>query len=250
MAFLHCELYSHKLRMPASVAVILPQDVTLRQAPARVLYLLHGRSHNYSVWYRYTSLERYCQDYHAAIIMPEANRSFYTDMEQGVAYFSYITEELPALCQSMFHLSPRREDRFISGMSMGGYGCLKAALVKPEFYAACAAISPVTDIRKHVDETPENDPKKKEFRGIFGHSLSISPKDDLYALAIKKRHSPRRPDFYFYCGTDDHLLNESRHFQQHLQQQGYTVAGEEWPGIHDWRFWDTAIEKVLNRFFG
>lgn len=249
MALLHCELYSRMLRMPASVSVILPHDITLRKEPAKVLYLLHGRSHNYSVWQRYTSLERYCESYHAAVIMPEANRSFYTDMAEGVSYFSYITEELPDLCQAMFGVSARPEDRFIAGMSMGGYGCLKAALSRPDFYAGCASMSPVTNIRKRVEETPDDDPKKQEFRGIFGPDLNIPESDDLYALASRHQHAPRRPDFYFLCGTEDHLLPEARKFQKHLRKLGYSVADEEWAGAHDWIFWDTAIEKVLRRFF-
>lgn len=250
MALLTCELYSQSLRMPTTVTVILPQDITLNPDPPPVLYLLHGCSHNHSVWHRYTSLERYCQPLHAAVIMPEANRSFYTDMNYGGAYLTYITEELPCLCESMFHIHTDSSHRYIAGMSMGGYGSLKAALTYPSFYKGCAAISAVTDIRKHVEETPEYQPKKREFCGIFGPELKVSSKDDLYQLAVRALEKGRIPDLYFCCGTEDHLYKEGKDFQAFLAGQKIPFTCEDWPGIHDWVFWDKAIENILGRFFG
>ena len=43
-----------------------------------------------------------------------------------------------ALAQSFFPLSPRREDTFVAGLSMGGYGALKWALRSPQRFAAAA----------------------------------------------------------------------------------------------------------------
>ena len=250
MALLHCELYSQALRMPTSVTVILPQDITHKKEPAPALYLLHGRSHNHSVWQRYTSLEQYCEPYHVAVIMPEVNRSFYTDMTFGVNYFTYLTEELPALCESMFHIGTDPDHRYIAGMSMGGYGSLKAALSKPDFYRGCAAVSAVTDICQHVRETTEKDPKKQEFRGIFGQDLIIPPKDDLYELAEKAKLTGTVPDLYFSCGMQDHLYQEGAAFRTWLSAQQIPFTYEEWAGIHDWLFWDAAIKKVLDHFWG
>lgn len=245
MALLHCELYSRELRMPTSLNLILPQDTTGLTAPAKTLYLLHGRSHNYSVWQRYTSLERYCESRHVAVVMPEANRSFYTDMAYGVNYFSYIAEELPRLCESMFHISTRPGDRYIAGISMGGYGCLKAALSFPENYAACFPISAVTDIRLHIADTPEDSPKKNEFRGIFGPEFTVTEQDDLYALAHSAQSAAHRPDFHFLCGTEDHLYREGKAFQEYLRGLRFGVSSREWPGVHDWAFWDAAIARVI-----
>ena len=250
MALLHCELYSQALRMPTSVTIILPHDITRRTAPAPALYLLHGRSHNHSVWQRYTAIEQYCQPFHGAIIMPEVNRSFYTDMAYGVDYFTYLTEELPALCESMFHIGTDCSHRYIAGMSMGGYGSLKAALSKPDFYRGCAAISAVTDICKHVEETAEADPKKREFRGIFGPELVVPEKENLYKLAQKAHIRGKMPDLYFSCGTEDHLYQEGADFRSWLSGHGISFTYEEWSGIHDWGYWDTAIRKVLEYFWG
>ena len=104
--------------------------------------------------------------------MPEVNRSFYTDMAYGPEYFTYITEELPGLCESMFHISTSSEDRYIAGMSMGGYGCLKAALSHPECYTGCAAISAVTNIHTKIESTPDSAPKKTRFPSNLWRKLT------------------------------------------------------------------------------
>ena len=44
------------------------------------------------------------------------------DVPGGPAYFSYVAWELPALCQRWFRLDARRENTYIAGESMGGYG--------------------------------------------------------------------------------------------------------------------------------
>ena len=153
MALLHCEINAKSIRMVTSVCAILPHDTYDGEKPVKTLYLLHGRSHNYSVWTRYTNLERYAEVHHAAVIMPEVNRSFYTDMRYGVDYQTYVSEELPDLCESMFRISKNPEDRFIAGMSMGGYGALKTALSHPDRYAACGMISAAH--RRHAGNQSE-----------------------------------------------------------------------------------------------
>jgi putative tributyrin esterase len=45
-----------------------------------------------------------------------------------------------------FHLSDKREDNFIAGLSMGGYSAFKSALRCPEKYIAAASLSGVLDI--------------------------------------------------------------------------------------------------------
>lgn len=97
-----------------------------------MLYLLHGLSDNHSCWLRRTAVDRYAEEYGIAVVMPEVQRSFYCDMAHGPAYFTYIADELPQICQRLFRLSDKREDTFIAGNSMGGYGALKAALSRPE----------------------------------------------------------------------------------------------------------------------
>ncbi|WP_029504355.1 alpha/beta hydrolase [Lachnoclostridium phytofermentans] len=249
MALLHCELYSNSIRMDTSVNIILPQDKHPIKKQLKTLYLLHGRSQNYSAWTRYTRIEYYAEKYNVAIIMPEANRSFYTDMEYGVRYHQYLTQELPSLCESMFQISSLREDTYIAGYSMGGYGALKAALSHPNRYCGCAAFSSVTDIAQHLIELPEENPKKNEFRGIFGTQLQADEEDDLFLLAKNNVTLKHKPELFLTCGLEDHLYPENLKFYQYTSSLPYQIKFETWHGIHDWEFWDCSIQKALEYFF-
>lgn len=249
MALLHCELYSQSIRMDTSINIILPHDKHFLCPPAKVVYLLHGRSQNYSAWSRYTRIEYYSEKYNIAVIMPEANRSFYTDMSNGVNYQQYISKELPDLCNSMFHISPKPEDTYIFGYSMGGYGALKTTLSFPERYQGCAAFSSVTDIKKHLLELPESNSKKNEFRAIFGTNLKAKNEDDLFWLSSHSQTLIEKPHLYLTCGLDDHLYTENMKFKEHLSSLEYPMTFTTWQGTHDWDFWDTSIQKAFEYYF-
>lgn len=104
MAHLRCDFRSDAMAMNTSMTVILPEKTDLSQVP--VVYLLHGLEDNCTGWTRYTSVERYAREKGAALVIPEVQRSFYTDMEQGIPYFTFIHDELPEICRGFFGFSP------------------------------------------------------------------------------------------------------------------------------------------------
>ena len=60
--------------------------------------------------------------------------------------YSYVTEELPNLVESYFHVD--RERRSVMGHSMGGNGALVCAAKLPERYRSVTALAPVGNPRK------------------------------------------------------------------------------------------------------
>jgi S-formylglutathione hydrolase FrmB len=136
MALIHCNFFSEVLKLSTSMYVILPQRTqnqigmqgTVKKDKHPTLYLLHGLSDDHTIWLRRTSIERYVANLGLAVVMPEVHRSFYTDMVNGYNYWTFISEELPEIARSFFPLSDKREDNFVAGLSMGGYGAFKLAL--------------------------------------------------------------------------------------------------------------------------
>ena len=61
---------------------------------------------------RRTAIELYAGGLYLAVVMPNGDRSFYSDLRDGSRYFAYLTEELPALMESYFPLSRERSGRF------------------------------------------------------------------------------------------------------------------------------------------
>jgi S-formylglutathione hydrolase FrmB len=160
MAFLDCHCFSDALGMSVSFHVLLPQKTQSQigmdggetRATYPTLYLLHGLSDDHTIWMRRTSVERYAAAKNLAVIMPAVGRSFYQDMASGPRYWSFLSEELPALCQRWFPLSSSREETFAAGLSMGGYGALRLGLLQPDRFGAVASLSGALDVARRCTE--------------------------------------------------------------------------------------------------
>jgi S-formylglutathione hydrolase FrmB len=262
-------IFSDALHMDTSVGVILPQDSRCHRHPGvlgvlhegikprarpKTLILLHGLSDNYSVWEHRTPILRYAEEYDIAVIMPEVQRSFYQDMKNGPAYFAYISEELPLLAASMFNVSVSPDDLYIAGLSMGGYGAFYTALSHPEKYAGVGCFSSACDIRSII----ENDNYvvmdvlaglDGDRRGVFGESSEVPDSSDLFSLVAEAAKKPKKPAIFMTCGTEDFLYDSNIRLRDHIQTTGaFTFTYEEWPGIHEWGFWELSIQKMLCHF--
>jgi S-formylglutathione hydrolase FrmB len=243
--------FSEVLGLNSRMIVMLPQPGagTTRQPRYRVLYLLHGHSDDCSAWQRWTAIERYAEGLNLAVIMPDVHLSFYTDMAHGGRYWTFVSEELPALVRRIFPLSTDRADTFVAGLSMGGYGAFKLALAHPERFAAAASLSGALDIRHIV---AEDGPDRDEawlagMRNIFGADLSkVADSDhDLRTLARRAAQSATRPRLYQCCGTEDFLYQNNLSFRDFLRGLPLDLTCAEGPGEHTWAYWDQMIQKVL-----
>ncbi len=253
MAFIQCEFFSDVLGLSCSMNVLLPQTATqqiglastARPGPHPVLWLLHGRSDNHTTWMRRTSIERYATERGLAVVMPAANLSLYHDMVSGPRYGTFFRDELPAIARSLFPLSTRREDNFIAGLSMGGYGAFLLALSQPEKYAAAASLSGVLDVTWLINS---KDPDRQAWaRSVFTDPTALAGTDaDLFALATKLVASGQPvPTLSACCGTEDFLLPSNRRFSQHAEANGLPLAYSEGPGAHEWNYWDQEIRKWI-----
>ena len=247
--------FSETLTMRSTMYVLLPQYAMAtrkRKRQIRTLYLLHGHSDDHTAWMRWSKIEKYVEGLNLAVVMPAANVSFYTDMTHGKNYQRFIGEEVPAVAQEMFSLSTKREDNFVAGLSMGGYGAFKLALTHPERYAAAASLSGaldiVTDIQKHAQARDEA--WMAEFRAIFGDLSKVrNSRHDLFALAKRVAKGKVKPRLYQCCGTEDFLYADNVRFRAAVQKLPLDLTYAEGPGEHNWAYWDTQIQDVLAWMF-
>jgi putative tributyrin esterase len=242
--------FSESLGMRSTMGVILPQPGPNEPVkPFRTLYLLHGHSDDHTAWQRWTSIERYVEGLNMAVIMPNVHRSFYTDMAHGGRYWTFVSEEVPALARSIFPLSTERADNFVAGLSMGGYGAFKMALAHPERFAAAASLSGAVEIRDAVNEdNPDQDPEWLDMmRSIFGADLKkvADGPDDLRTLARQAAQSSQKPRLYQCCGNEDFLYRNNLSFRDFVRNLPLDLTYEEGPGEHTWAYWDKMIQRVL-----
>lgn len=250
MALIELKFFSQMLGMQTEAYVVIPQKSTIGEIGIKgssdskdykCLYLLHGLSDDHTIWLRRTSIERYAADYGVCIVMPCGARSFYTDMKYGLKYFSYITEELPSVISEFLKISTKREDTYIAGLSMGGYGALKAALKKPEKYCAAAGLSSVADIKSGMfDEV---------LVPVFGEEVNIPDEEDLFFLAEKTNKNSVKPRIYMGEGTEDFMYDANIRLKEHFEKLDYDFTYRESSGAHNWAFWDEYIQYVLEWMF-
>ncbi|MBR2520919.1 MAG: hypothetical protein IKE62_01890 [Oscillospiraceae bacterium] len=256
MALMQFSFFSQALQKSTSINIALPEFEDKYQEPFKNVWMLHGLSGNHTDWQRKSGIERHASSRGVAVIMPDAGNSFYADMAYGDAYFTYLTNELPEYLHRLLPLSDKREDRFIGGLSMGGYGAMKIGLTFPERFAAIACLSAYNipeDFSWQAPSQPEE--WKRMMRIVFG---DLFPDDmmgsphDLYYLAdnVCKKGLPK-PAIYHVWGDMDVArrgsLITSKYFKD--LKDGFRYYCAEYPGYHDFDFWDARLPEMFE-FFG
>jgi len=250
MAQISASIRSQALGFMTHIQVIIPQQHENPQAPnEKILYLLHGLSDDSTAWCRRTRIYEYAEKNNYMVVMPEVQRSFYSDMAYGSKYFTYVTEELPAICEKLFNIRHKRENTFVAGLSMGGYGAAKCALSRPEFYAAAACFSGAMDMKARIEESKSNpQPLFPETKAILGEELNFPDAADLFYLAREANKSSTKPRMFITCGDADFLLEDNRRFDAHLTALNYGHTYKEWPGDHSWPFWEECLPLAFEFF--
>lgn len=240
MALLEIKFHSNKLERHTTINVIKPTNVKSND-DLQVLYLLHGYSGDYSNWVRFTSIEKFVEGTNFLVVMPSAYNGFYVDHENGEPYFSFLTEELPQFISETFNITQVKENTFIAGLSMGGYGALNAALTYPNKYKKAASLSSVIDIDYLLERS--TGVRKAKMESIF--TKDVKEANNLHTLAKK---SLNKIPLYVACGTEDFLFKDNNNFNKHLNEIGYKHIYHTSPGVHSWDYWNEQIVNVLKWF--
>lgn len=179
--------------------------------------------------------------------MPAAANSFYTDMVHGERYYSYITKELPAIMESAFSLSPKREDRFVAGLSMGGYGALKIGMSLPDRYSTIGSFSGAVMLEESYSPSSNQSAEFMHMMdNIFGSEEGLRSGDSNLSLLAKKLSAApeKAPKMYIACGTEDFLFEANEYFVSKFKDQLPIDYFTE-TGTHDWDFWDRHVKQFL-----
>ncbi|MFW6273763.1 MAG: alpha/beta hydrolase [Halanaerobium sp.] len=255
MAFIQCNFFSDVLGMSSTMNVIIPENREKRigieskadQDKYPVLYLLHGLSDDHTAWMRRTSIERYANKYGLAVVMPNVHRSFYTDMAAGNNYFTFISEELPEIAEKFFPLKTGRNNTFLAGLSMGGYGAFKIALNQPERFAAAASLSGALNIAENAEQAEEKEELYPELKWVFGdlNRVENTNHDLFYLLKKLKGKKKKIPELYQCCGTEDFLYKDNLKFKNFCRKNKIKLKYEEESAVHEWGYWDKKIQSVI-----
>lgn len=262
MALIECNFFSRELYRSVNVDVILPLpdsgDDFYPDKPLvypgngkkyQVLYLLHGFSADFTDWLRFSRIETYAKSKNLAVVMASGDNSFYSNELNGGNYYNYFVDELPHAMERLFPISGCRKDKFIAGLSMGGFGSFKIAMRNPDRYAAAASLSGGMRIVSNKSSRPSAVPVNDYLKAVYGPNMeAYNPEDeDLFKILQKAVDDGiQLPKLYQCCGTDDFVYEQNVEFRDFARKLNVDLTYEEGPGLHNWDFWDPYIRKILD----
>lgn len=258
MAVMNVTFASQCLCRYVDFTVILPVEKTgsdgeTKDKPEKfkTLYLLHGMGGNHHDWLQYSLIRELACKYDLAVVMPSGENSFYLDQDVlGRKYGSYIGEELITYTRKMFPLSDKKEDTFIGGLSMGGFGAVHTAFSYPEVFSKAFGLSSafITNrIQKLQPGETDRIADYSFYSDVFGELslLKHSKNNPEELVRIAKRNNQTLPGIMLACGTSDFLLSENREFAAFLQEQKADFIYKEDEGAHDFKFWNAHLEEAV-----
>ena len=257
MDLLYVRFASEALGRETRMAVMLPEranavgmdeEKTAALPPFGGLYFLHGMGNGCTALARWTNLERAADGRGLAVFMPEGALGWYTDMKEGSRYYTYVTEELPLICRRLFpRLSRAREDTFVAGISMGGYGALRCALGRPDLYAAAGLFAGDYEVLSFLRDGEAVRREPDLFSSIFGTLDECrGSENDPFDLVRRRKDDPVKLPVFQCCGTRDTLYGSNLEMRDALRRNGWDVTWSEGDAAHDFAYWDRELEP----FFG
>lgn len=256
MAILTCNFLSPSLMRTVPLTVILPTDTFSPFEPTnqeagnfKTLYLLHGFLGNHTDWVNHTRLLDYASQKKLCVVMPSGENHFYINHPtSGEKYSSYLVDDLIDFVQKSFPVSNKREDTFIGGLSMGGYGAIVNGLKHSDKFSHICALSSalVFDaILQATDET-QGPFSRTYYQTTFGDLDMLAGSENDYDFLVENYPTEKeKPRVYLACGEEDDLLQANEVFRNKLSQFDFDVTWSKTAGGHDWQFWDQQIEAVL-----
>ena len=254
MVLFRGDVKSKSLQRRTSISVILPADNIhfLQDAeeivpkPYRTLYLLHGLYGSDDIFLANTSIQKFAEDNGIAIVIPCGENSFYVDNVNAHAlYGEYVGQELLDITRNIFPLSDKREDTFIAGFSMGGYGAIRNGLKYSQNFSKIGMISAALITDDIVGYSSDDNVLRSRpfYETIFGN-LDELEGSDMDPKALIENCSDI-PDIFMACGKDDFLYDKNTDFYDFLKTNNVNVDFVEAEGEHTWDFADKYVKEFI-----
>lgn len=157
---------------------------------------------------------------------------------QDADYEKWIVREVQEIAETV-SAAAIMAPRFITGLSMGGYGALRLGALNALHFAGVSAHSAITDYSQlaSIMEEPLS-------------SIKLADDEPTSVFEAMLKHKDRLPPFRFDCGTDDSLIESNRELHRALDEAGVHHTYEEFSGGHTWPYWHEHLADSLRFFAG
>lgn len=251
MSLLEINFKSQAIIRAVRVSVILPCDDDIAcqvMPPYKTLYFLNYYSGNSSELLTTMNFRVMAQQYGIAVVIIEGDNSYYIDRPKLLANYSQYVKEIVNLTRRYLPmLSDKKEDTFIAGTSMGGWGAMYNGIKYHDIFGKIAAMSPMIhpfDVREPYNEC---------FSDTFAEQF-FGPKENYYGSEYDITKIIREaygkgilPELFVCCGRQDDMTGYMVFkFVDDLKADkipGTYVINE---GVHKVTYWSPMLETLFS----
>ena len=266
--FSKASFYSAQLGKEWPYSVYLPPDYYSKSDQKfPVVYLLHGMTNNYNS-FNANNLAKVFNKLINEGILPQTifvapqgfgyswwvNSSVYGNIEDA------IIKDLIPMAEQTYRIDKSRGKRAVSGISMGGYGALRLALIYPQLFYSAILLSPAVFYPLPGNEVIYSGGNahgwyytfvvgKTRGKGVFG-----KPFDPMYYLSLNYRRlfpgylkKNIKVKFYVAYGDKDNITdNATKNMIAYFKMRCYPIEIVQIPGAHNWATWKKAYARILD----
>ncbi len=234
--------------------MFLPPGYSRESRSYPVLYFLHDILGNHDVLARHAVTEKLTRVMRSGVIpeflivCPEGGSSWFSNSHDGSRRFEdLVAGDLPREVERRFRVAPGRENRAITGISMGGYAAVKIALHHADEYGSVSSLSGVTIPMEWSDVARLSFLARWQLHRVFGKSPDDNSlaDNDVWRI-VEKRKTAAPFEVFLLAGTEDkyRLDRVAAQYADFLNRHGIRATARLEPGIHDWPYWSNAFLEI------
>lgn len=243
------QVFSESMNKSISNVVITPKSYSTQSDRFPVVYLLHGAYGDHSSWIKKVpEIQDLADQYNFIIVCPNGGyNSWYFDspIDEKWKYETFISKELIPNIDKNFKTIPNRENRAITGLSMGGHGAFYLSFRNQELWGAAGSMSGGVDLRPF----PNNWNILDRLGTYSQNKENWEQNSVINMIHLLNNHHLK---LIFDCGTDDFFFDANQRLHKKLLERNIDHDYIERPGSHNWEYWAIAIKTQIlffNEFF-
>ncbi len=233
--------YSPELDRDMPYYIYLPPDYGTADRRYPVLYMLHGLGGHREEWIVYDLVNIADREIvngnipPMIIVLPQGDKGYWTNHTgDGPLWGEYVSRDLVAMIDSTYRTLRSPDARAIGGLSMGGWGALHHAFLRPDLFGIVGAHS--ASLRTAGD-SPDFLGTGDEFARKDPMALAVSAKG-IEGLRI-----------WIDSGETDQWAEQARQLSLELRERGIDNILQIYPGGHDYNYWsEHGLDYI--RFYG
>ncbi len=210
-----------------------------------VVYLLHGYGDDYKCWPERTqpALDSLATNWGMIFVCPDGRNSWYFDSrtDPKKQMESYFVEDLVPYIDSHYRTIADPAHRAITGLSMGGHGAMRLAIVHSDIWGNAGSTSGGVDFIPFPGNW-----NLADALGPYESNKDLWESSTVYSLVPTLK--PGQINIIFDCGTEDFFAQVNDNLHERLKEYKIPHDYISRPGSHDHHYWRNAILYQLQFF--